>query len=150
MPEYTDVFGRVAMAADAASPDRLSAWRRRLLEEGAARKAEAARRGRLTAGELLSLARQVFGELSEQARLQEGISLPEAFLADLLGELSGLGPIVALLRDPRVTDIALNLRHLYVYRIGEGPQSNQRGIETVFFAAFVAIFYPASIEPAWD
>jgi hypothetical protein len=112
MPEFTDVFGRVAMAADAASPDRLSAWRRRLLEEGAARKAEAARRGRLTAGELLSLARQVFGELSEQARLQEGISLPEAFLADLLGELSGLGPIVALLRDPRVTDIALNLRHL--------------------------------------
>ncbi len=120
MPEFTDAFGAVRVSADAAAPDRLAAWRQRLREEGAARKAEAARRGRLSAGDLLELARQVFAELSEQARLREGISLPEELLADLLGELSGLGPIVALLRDPRVTDIALNLRHLWVYRIGEG------------------------------
>lgn len=118
MPEFAD-FGRVRIAADAVPPDRLAAWRERLLREGQARKADAARARRLSAGDLLELASRIFRETAEQAR-QEGVDLPEDLLADLLGELSGLGPIYALLRDPAVTDIALNLRHLWVYRIGEG------------------------------
>lgn len=120
MPEFADAFGRIAIVSDAAPPDRLAAWRDRLIQEGLARKAEAVRGRRMASRDLLELADAVFRAVAEAAWTADGIRLPEAFRGDLLGELTGLGPVVRLLQDPAVTDIALNLRHLWVYRVGEG------------------------------
>lgn len=120
MPEFADAFGKIAIRKDPASPDRVAAWRDRLIREGLARKVEAARGRRLSSRDLLELAEAVFREVAEAARAQEGVELPGELRSDLLGELSGLGPIVGLIRDPAVTDIALNLHHLWVYRVGQG------------------------------
>jgi type IV secretory pathway ATPase VirB11/archaellum biosynthesis ATPase len=94
--------------------ERLQHWWERLLEEGLARKAVEARQRNLSTVDIETLARTVFDEVSNQA-IEDGINLPDAFLTQLIGELSGLGPLLELIARPGVEDIAINLGHIYIY-----------------------------------
>ena len=51
-----------------------------------------------------------------------GVSLPDESLLRLIGELSGMGPLLELVARPDVEDIAINLRHIYVYTTAQGWQ----------------------------
>jgi len=94
-------------------------WYRRMVEEALRRKAEIASSRRVQPRELETLAREVFRTFSEQA-LAEGVRLPGDFLPRLIGEVSGLGPLLVLAQDPQVEDLAVNYGHMYVFRTGEG------------------------------
>ena len=57
--------------------------------------------------------------------------LPEEYLLRLIGELSGMGPLLELIARPDIEDIAINLRQIYVYTTavgwqhwGEAPESS--------------------------
>ncbi len=78
------------------------------------RKAQEVRQKRMSTDEMESLARAVFAEVSKQA-LEKGVRLPEEYLIRLIGELSGLGPLLELIAHPGIEDIAVNLGHIYVY-----------------------------------
>jgi len=94
--------------------ERLQHWWEKLLEEGLARKAVEARQRNLSTVEIETLARTVYDEVATQA-IEDGINLPDAFLTQLIGELSGLGPLLELIARTGVEDIAVNLGHIYVY-----------------------------------
>jgi Flp pilus assembly CpaF family ATPase len=101
------------------SSEDVEAWWARLVAEGQARKAVMARQKSLTPAEIETLAREVFTESQPQA-LEAGVRLPEAFLTRLIGELSGLGPLLGLIARSDVEDIAINLGHIYVYTTASG------------------------------
>jgi Flp pilus assembly CpaF family ATPase len=115
-----DLTGKAVMpAAGAQSPDTLEKWWQRLLQEGQARKATAARQRALTPSDLEELARQVFAVIEPEA-MDAGVRLPASFLPRLIGELSGLGALLALIARPDVEDVAINLGHIYVYTTASG------------------------------
>lgn len=117
-----DVFDHsMRPAAEAPAANTIEDWYRRMLEDAQERKARVASERRLSSGDLEALARQVFEEYRERA-LDEGVRLPDALLPRLLGDLSGLGPLLALVQDPEVEDVAVNYGHMYVYRTGKGWQ----------------------------
>jgi hypothetical protein len=67
-------------------------------------------------------ARNVFASVQERALLDGGVRLGPEFLLRLIGELSGLGPLLEFIARPDAEDIAINLGHLYVYTTGTGWQ----------------------------
>lgn len=84
----------------------------------------------LNSTELEALARQVFEEVRTRAAEGAGVRLPEEYLLRLIGELSGMGPLLELIARPDIEDIAINLRQIYVYTTsvgwqhwGESPES---------------------------
>jgi len=99
----------------------LQRWREKMLAEAQARKASAAAQQRLDAKEIEALARAVYEEFAAKA-LDVGLRLPEAWLYTLIGELSGLGPLMELIARPDIEDIAVNLNHIYAYFTGQGWQ----------------------------
>ena len=101
------------------NPESLDFWWDKLHQEAIARKATVAQEKSLGAREIEQLAREVFSDISAMAQ-GDGIRLPEDFQNRLIGELSGLGPLLALIARPGVEDIAINLGHIYVYTTGEG------------------------------
>ena len=111
--------GSVAPTARAPGADALDAWKTRLLAEGRARKAQQAGGRKLSHKDIEELARQVFAEV-RRAALDEGVRLPDAWLYMLIGDLSGLGPLMELIARDDVEDIALNLQHLYAYTTRRG------------------------------
>ena len=111
--------GSAPTSIDETGEGELTRWREQMLAEAQARKASAAAQKRLEAKEIEALARAVFNEYAAKA-LDKGIRLPEAWLYTLIGELSGLGPLMELIARPRVEDIAINLGHIYAYFTGEG------------------------------
>ena len=94
-------------------------WWQTLLEEGQARKAEEASQRALSPTDVEALARQVFEEIQLRA-IDAGVSLPEEYLIRLIGELSGLGPLLELIARSDIEDIAINLGHIYIYTTGAG------------------------------
>lgn len=97
----------------------LEVWWRELLQEGQARKAVASQQKALTPAEIEKLAREVFDDVSHRAQ-NAGFPLPDEYLTRLIGELSGLGPLLALIARLGVEDIAVNLGHIYVYTTQSG------------------------------
>jgi len=102
------------MAEDPTPTDVIEKWRKTLLEEGRAAKAQEAGQRALQPAELEALARKAFEQVSRQA-LGNGVKLGEEDLLMLFGDLSGLGPLLELISRPDVEDVALNLGHIYVY-----------------------------------
>jgi len=99
--------------------DRLEGWWDKLRQKGMEKKAVESRKRDLTTDEIEKLARTAFEKISEQAR-DDGVSLPEAFLTRLIGELSGLGPLLELISRSGIEDIAINLGHIYIYTTASG------------------------------
>jgi len=121
LPAPFDVAGRTMKPGVEIDPQALARWWATLAQEGRARKAVEARQRALSSADIEALARQVFEETKSRAR-DAGVSLPDEFLLRLTGELSGMGPLLELIARPDVEDIAINLRHIYVYTTAQGWQ----------------------------
>jgi len=121
-PDPFDVVGKTMKPGVETNPDALGRWWTTLAQEGRARKAMEARQRSLSSADVEALARQVFEETRSRAAEGAGVSLPDEFLLRLIGELSGMGPLLELIARPDVEDIAINLRHIYVYTTAQGWQ----------------------------
>lgn len=122
-PEVFDIAGRsLHLTREPPSESQQDVWWLRLLNEGKARLGREAGQRALAPREVEALARQVFSEVQEQALLDGGLRLGRELLLRLIGELSGLGPLLEFIARPDVEDIAINLGHLYVYTTGWGWQ----------------------------
>lgn len=126
MDEYSDVFdiaGRsLRLTRELPSQHELEDWWQKLLKEGRARMTAEAGQRALTPRDIETMARQTFVEVGERALLDGGVRLGTEFLLRLIGELSGLGPLLEFIAHEDVEDIAINLGHLYVYTTGRGWQ----------------------------
>lgn len=115
-----DITGRTLKPiAETRTSDEVKHWWEKLVEEGKAKKAERSQQRNLTSAEIESLARAVFDEVRVQA-LDAGITLPQEFILRLIGELSGMGPLLELIAREDVEDIAINLGHIYIYTTNNG------------------------------
>jgi len=131
MEEVFDIAGRSMLPSVENKTGELKHWWDVLAEEGQARKAMEARQRALNSAELEALARQVFEEVRTRAAEGAGVRLPEEYLLRLIGELSGMGPLLELIARPDIEDIAINLRQIYIYTTavgwqhwGESPESS--------------------------
>lgn len=124
--EYSDAFdiaGRsLQLTREPPAADELEAWWQRLLNEGQARLTQQAGRQALSARDIETLARGAFEAVQERALLDGGVRLGREYLLRLIGELSGLGPLLGYVARPDVEDIAINLGHVYLYTTGAGWQ----------------------------
>jgi len=121
IPDVFDITGRsLHLIQDPPSQHELEGWWQRLIKEGKARMTGEAGQRALTPRDIETLARKVFEGVQERALLDGGVRLGPEFLLRLIGELSGLGPLLEFVARPDVEDIAINLGHLYVYTTGAG------------------------------
>ncbi|HPO87279.1 MAG TPA: ATPase, T2SS/T4P/T4SS family [Candidatus Hydrogenedentes bacterium] len=115
-----DITGKTLKpVTEARSSDEMGRWWNTLAEEGRARKATESRQRSLSSTEIETLARQVYEEVSNRA-VEAGVSLPKEFVLRLIGELSGMGPLLELIARADIEDIAINLGHIYVYTTSSG------------------------------
>jgi type IV secretory pathway ATPase VirB11/archaellum biosynthesis ATPase len=115
-----DIAGRTLKSVPDARPaDELERWWNMLAEEGRARKATESRQRSLSSTEIEALARQAFEEVQARA-VDAGVALPQEYILRLIGELSGLGPLLELIARTDIEDIAINLGHIYVYTTSGG------------------------------
>lgn len=115
-----DIVGKsYTPPAQPSNGDELDHWWQHLLATAEARRLELARTRNVSAKDVEELANAAFAEVSEQARTG-GVTLPAEYLTRLLGELSGLGELFALIAQPNVEDVAVNQGHIYVYTTDQG------------------------------
>jgi type IV secretory pathway ATPase VirB11/archaellum biosynthesis ATPase len=115
-----DISGKTLKPVkESRSTEEAERWWDILEKEGRAKKAEVARQKSMSSTEIEALARQVFEEVSLRA-VDAGYSLPAEFLLRLIGELSGMGPLLELIARTDIEDIAINLGHIYVYTTRSG------------------------------
>ena len=145
-----DLTGKpVKPVVEARTSAEVEDWWGKLLAESQARRAVAAHQRAMTPSEIESLARQVFEEFKPRA-LDAGVRLPETFLTRLIGELSGLGPLLGLIARPDVEDIAINLGHIYIYTTATGWQPAGPAPENVGDALRVLIDRAGQRTPSPD
>ena len=115
-----DIAGKTMKpTADQRSGEEPGRWWNLLASEARARKATQARQKSLSSTDIEALARAVFDEIKSQAA-ETGFRLPDEFLLRLIGELSGMGPLLELIARSDIEDIAINLGHIYVYTTASG------------------------------
>lgn len=115
-----DITGKsFAPPATQASKEDIEKWWEELAREGRSRKAAIASQKALTAAEIEVLAREVFTEISARAA-DGGVKLPDEYLLRLIGELSGMGPLLELISRQDIEDIAINLGNIYIYTTTQG------------------------------
>ena len=115
-----DVVGKSQKISPDILPDEIvEKWRKTLLEEGRAEKAREASKRALAPSDTDALARAVFERISSQAA-NNGVYLNDEDLLMLLGDLSGLGPLLELVARPDIEDVAINLGHIYAYTTSKG------------------------------
>lgn len=114
------VHGSQRMSTEAPPAEVIEKWRKTLLEEGRAAKAkEAASKRTLQATDIETLSREVFARVSKDAA-DKGVTLTEEDMLLLLGDLSGLGPLLELVSRDDVEDVAINIGHIYAYTTTHG------------------------------
>ena len=102
--------------------DKEKYWAEVLSKTAQERKATAAATKSLSAAEVEELARTVFSEIVPKA-LDDGVDLlprEKELVLRLIGELSGLGPLLELIASDGVEDVAINTGHIYAYRTKAG------------------------------
>ena len=115
-----DIAGKTLKpVTEARSSDEMERWWNILAEEGRAKKATESLQKSMTSTEIEALARQVFEEVSARA-VDAGVTLPPEYILRLIGELSGMGPLLELIARSDIEDIAINLGHIYVYTTTNG------------------------------
>ncbi len=115
-----DIAGKTLKPVTEARPaGELDHWWKLLAEEARARKAAQSVQRSLSSTEIEALARQVFGDIQARA-VEAGVALPQEYLLRLIGDLSGLGPLLELIARTDIEDIAINLGHIYVYTTSQG------------------------------
>jgi len=85
-------------------------WVKTFSDEASAKYASKSVERALTGKELEELVREVFEAVKVRAQETDGVTLSEDLILTVIGNLSGLGPIVKIIADPEVEDIAINLR----------------------------------------
>jgi Flp pilus assembly CpaF family ATPase len=111
--------GSQSISDDSVPGEAMEKWLKILLEEGRAAKAQEASQKSLKPADIEALARKVFEKVSSQAA-NNGVKLGEEDLMTLLGDLSGLGPLLQLISRPDMEDVAINLGNVYVYTTTQG------------------------------
>jgi len=115
-----DIAGKTLKPiTDVRSNEEMDHWWAILMEEGRAKKATESLQHSLSSTEIEALARQVFEEVSVRA-VDAGVSLPQEYILRLIGDLSGMGPLLELIARSDIEDIAINLGHIYVYTTTNG------------------------------
>jgi Flp pilus assembly CpaF family ATPase len=115
-----DITGKTLKpVSEARSSDEMDRWWNTLAEEGRAMKASESLQRSMTSTEIEALARQVFEEVSRRA-VDAGVTLPQEYILRLIGDLSGMGPLLELIARSDIEDIAINLGHIYVYTTTNG------------------------------
>ena len=121
-----DIAGKTMKpVSEVRSSDEMERWWNILAEEGRARKAIESLQKSMTSTEIEALARQVFEEVSSRA-VDAGVSLPKEYILRLIGELSGMGPLLELIARSDIEDIAMTVH------------AHPTLSETVAFAAEIA------------
>jgi type IV secretory pathway ATPase VirB11/archaellum biosynthesis ATPase len=111
--------GSQSISDDTVPGEAIEKWLKILLEEGRAAKAQEASQRSLKPADIEALARKVFEKVSSQAA-NNGVKLGQEDLMTLLGDLSGLGPLLQLISRPDIEDVAINLGNVYVYTTTRG------------------------------
>jgi pilus assembly protein CpaF len=119
--------------------EKTKTWAETLFKEARAKYASEATKRTLVGLELEALVREVFASVSQQARDQDGIRLSEDLVLSVIGDLSGLGPIMTIISDPEVEDIAINLGAIYVYKTLSGWEFYDKAPASLFSALRVLI-----------
>jgi len=115
-----DITGKTMKpVTDARPSEELEHWWSLLVQEGRARKATESRQKSLSSTEIETLARSVYEEVRLRA-VDAGVSLPAEYILRLIGDLSGLGPLLELIARSDIEDIAINLGHIHVYTTSTG------------------------------
>lgn len=115
-----DITGKTLKpVSDPRSADEMELWWSILAEEGRAKKGIESLQRSLSSTEIEALARQVFEEVRTRA-VDAGVTLPQEYIMRLIGDLSGLGPLLELIARTDIEDIAINLGHIYVYTTTQG------------------------------
>jgi hypothetical protein len=115
-----DITGKTLKpVTEARSSAELEHWWTVLVEEARARKASDSLQRSLTPTEIEGLARRVFEEVRTRA-VDAGINLPPEYILRLIGDLSGMGPLLELIARTDIEDIAINIGHIYVYTTTSG------------------------------
>ncbi len=115
-----DITGKTLKpVTEARSSAELEHWWTVLVEEGRAKKATESLQRSLTSTEIEGLARRVFEEVQTRA-VDAGVTLPPEYILRLIGDLSGMGPLLELIARTDIEDIAINLGHIYVYTTTNG------------------------------
>jgi len=150
MPFDFDIAsGSAKPVSEAVSANALDTWRQQMFAEARSRKASLAAQQRIGHKELEQLAHEVFQEYQTKAQA-EGVTLPQGWVYALIGELSGLGPLMELISRPDIEDIAINLGHLYAYTTGEGWQHVGEATEGLGNAVRVLIDRAGQKPPSPD
>src|SRR5574337_403653 len=103
-----DITGKTLKpVTEVRSSDEMERWWNTLAEEGRAKKATESRQRSLSSTEIEALARQVFEEVRVRA-VDAGVTLPPEYLLRLIGDLSGMGPLLELIARSDIEDIAIN------------------------------------------
>ncbi|MFZ1043806.1 MAG: hypothetical protein WAN58_21095, partial [Anaerolineales bacterium] len=114
-------------------------WVETLFKEARARYAAEATKRSLDGRELEALVREVFASVSEKALNADGVVLSEDIVLSVVGDLSGLGPLMTIISDPEVEDIAINLGAIYVYKTLTGWEYYDKAPSSLFSALRVLI-----------
>ncbi len=116
-----DITGKTLKpVTEARSSDEMERWWMMLVEEARAKKAIESLQRSMTSTEIEALARKVFEEVSVQAAEGAGVTLPPEYILRLIGDLSGMGPLLELIARSDIEDIAINLGHIYIYTTSHG------------------------------
>jgi hypothetical protein len=109
-----DITGKTLKpVTETRASDETEHWWDILVKEGRARKASDSLQRSLSSTEIEALARKVFDEVSTRA-VDAGVTLPQEFILRLVGDLSGMGPLLELIARSDIEDIAINLGHIHV------------------------------------
>src|SRR5574339_1313556 len=115
-----DITGKTLKpVTETRSADELEHWWTVLVEEGRAKKATESLQRSLSSTEIEALARKVFEEVQVRA-VDARVTLPPEYILRLIGDLSGMGPLLDLIARSDIEDIAINLGHIYVYTTTDG------------------------------
>ena len=114
-------------------------WMEALFKEARAKYAAEATKRSLDGRELEALVREVFASVSEKALNTDGVVLSEDIVLSVVGDLSGLGPLMTIISDPEVEDIAINLGAIYVYKTLTGWEYYDKAPSSLFSALRVLI-----------
>jgi Flp pilus assembly CpaF family ATPase len=145
-----DIAGKTLKpVSEARSSEETERWWKQLVEEARARKAAESLQHSLTSTEIEALARQVFEQVAQRA-VEAGVHLPQEYLLRLIGDLSGLGPLLELIARMDIEDIAINLGHIYVYTTSKGWEYSSPAPEGIGDALRVMIDRAGQRAPTPD
>ena len=116
-----DVTGGKVMKPSTTEPNpaKLNEWWETMRQQANDKRLRRGQQRRITDADIEAIAREVFQDVAEKAMARDGIRLPENWQLRLIGELGGLGPLLEIIADDKVEDVAINNGHVWVYRTGE-------------------------------